>query len=308
MRGFVALTDYEWYRYLEARPHLDEVNFWRPKPDTFAAIRPGEPFFFKLKAPRRAVCGFGQFSRFTRLPLWMAWEVFGEANGAATPDEFRSRIEGASSTARGFDLDRETGCISIAFPTFFMPDDWVDPPRDWPRTGTMRGRLYDLAAGEGRHLWDACVARATGETVESWMPASTEADRYGEPQIIRQRMGQGSFRLAVLDAYGQACAVTTEHSLPVLDAAHIKPYSVGGTHEVPNGLPLRRDLHRLFDLGFVTVKPDRTFAVSRHLRDDWANGRVYYELEGTKITEPSRPEHRPSRELLEWHGDMVFRA
>jgi hypothetical protein len=30
MRGFVANTDYEWYRFLSGRPDLDEVNFWRP--------------------------------------------------------------------------------------------------------------------------------------------------------------------------------------------------------------------------------------------------------------------------------------
>ena len=83
VRGFVAPTDHGWYQYLQARPHLEEVNFWRPGGTGFAAIKPGEPFFFKLKAPQNAIGGFGQFSRFARLPLWMAWDVFGEANGVA---------------------------------------------------------------------------------------------------------------------------------------------------------------------------------------------------------------------------------
>ena len=54
-------------------------------------------------------------------------------------------------------------------------------------------------------------------------------------------------RFAVTSAYQSACAVTMEHSLPVLDAAHIRPYSDGGEHEVSNGLLLRSDIHRLFD-------------------------------------------------------------
>ena len=35
-------------------------------------------------------------------------------------------------------------------------------------------------------------------------------------------------RLAVPDAFGRACAVTGEHSLLVLDSAHIQSYAEGG--------------------------------------------------------------------------------
>jgi putative restriction endonuclease len=114
--------------------------------------------------------------------------------------------------------------------------------------------------------------------------------------------------MAVLEAYGGACAVTTEHSLPALEASHIQPYSHGGKHEVRNGLPLRRDLHSLFDLGFVTVRPNLTFAVSAQLRDKYANGRTYYALEGKKIQVPRDPSCRPSPDLLAWHSEELFRA
>jgi putative restriction endonuclease len=307
VRGFLAPTDHDWYRYLHARPHLDEVNFWRPGGGTFAALIPGEPFFFKLKAPYNAVGGFGQFSRFTRLPLWMAWDVFGEANGTGSRDELQARLVRLARDPGGFDLDRPIGCISIAFPTFFAPDDWVDVPDDW-KPNIVGGRTYDLSTGAGRRLWDESVARAVGSTTDPWAPEESAGPRYGEPRLVEPRLGQGSFRLAVLDAYGGACAVTTEHSLPVIEAGHIKPYGQGGLHEVRNGLPLRRDLHRLFDLGFVTVRPDHSFAVSSRLRDDWANGRVYYELEGRRIAEPAVAADRPDPELLEWHGDVVFRG
>jgi putative restriction endonuclease len=307
MRGFVAPTDHDWYRYLQARPHLDEVNFWRPGGGAFAALTPGEPFFFKLKTPHNAIGGFGQFARFARLPLWMAWDVFGEANGAPTIDDLRARLARLAPGRFPFDLDHEIGCISIAFPTFFTPDDWVPIPPDW-RPNIVSGRTYDLAAGHGRDLWDQCVERAVAPTADTWAAEAAEQLRHGKPQVIEPRLGQGSFRLAVLEAYGRACAVTTEHSLPVLEAAHIKPYGQGGKHEVRNGLPLRRDLHRLFDLGFVTVRPDRSFAVSRQLRDDYANGRVYYNLEGTRITLPTRSDDRPDSGLLEWHGDVIFRG
>jgi putative restriction endonuclease len=309
VHGYVAPTDYEWYEFLRARPRLEEVNFWRPGAGTFSALQPGEPFFFKLKAPHNALGGFGQFARFALLPLWMAWDVFGEANGVSDIHELRQRLSRLARSDGPLDLDRKIGCISIAFPTFFAPSEWVDQPADW-KPNIVGGRTYDLDQAIGRELWEQCVDRAvvTAASADPWTLEAAEQLRFGSPQTITPRLGQASFRLAVLDAYGSSCAVTTEHSLPVLEAAHIRPYGLGGSHEVRNGIPLRRDLHRLFDLGFVTVRPDRSFVVSRQLRDDWANGREYYALEGRKINVPANPSDHPDRTLLEWHGDAVFRG
>ena len=76
-----------------------------------------------------------------------------------------------------------------------------------------------------------------------------EAARFGRPALIQPRLGQGAFRVAVTDAYERRCALTRERTLPIPDAAHIRAYAAGGGHEIPNGLLLRTDIHRLFDLG-----------------------------------------------------------
>ena len=44
---------------------------------------------------------------------------------------------------------------------------------------------------------------------------------YGDPVLVRPRLGQGTFRVLVTDNYRRRCAVTGEKALPVLDAAHI---------------------------------------------------------------------------------------
>lgn len=44
---------------------VEEVNFWRPSPDTpFKALRPNELLLFKLHAPDNFVAGGGFFTRF----------------------------------------------------------------------------------------------------------------------------------------------------------------------------------------------------------------------------------------------------
>src|SRR5580704_17643107 len=63
-------------------------------------------------------------------------------------------------------------------------------------------------------------------------------------------------RVSVTSLYQHRCAVTGERTLPILDAAHIRPYEEGGEHDVTNGLLFRTDIHRLFDKGYVTISND----------------------------------------------------
>jgi len=95
--------------------------------------------------------------------------------------------------------------------------------------------------------------------------------------------------------------------LPALEAAHIKPFSEVKAHDVRNGLLLRSDLHRLFDLGYVSVRPDLRFVVSRAIKEDFENGRDYYALDEQEIRLPSDALKKPSTEHLEWHYEEVFR-
>jgi putative restriction endonuclease len=102
--------------------------------------------------------------------------------------------------------------------------------------------------------------------------------------------------------------VTNEKTLPALDAAHIKPYYESGEHLVSNGILLRRDLHALFDQGYVTINPSMRFEVSRKIKEEYENGRDYYRLHGGVVHVPANPINRPSREYLEWHNTTVYRG
>ncbi len=304
--GYIAVTDPGWYAQLRRTPGPKDANFWRPSARAFR-LEAGTPFFFKLKAPANAVAGFGYFAGFTILPDWLAWDTFGEANGVGDLRELRGRLSGIQKRARiQADAGGRIGCCLVAESVFFAQDDWVAAPRDWkPRTQT--GSRYDLSKGEGERVWRECLARAAGAQRpalrESVPPA---AERYGAPVLHTPRLGQGIFRVQVLDAYGRACAVTREHSLPVLEAAHIKPYAEGGAHRIENGLSLRSDLHRLFDRGYVTIDEQHRFVVGRRLREDFENGRSYYALHGKEIALPGDAAMVPDGRALEWHRGEVF--
>jgi putative restriction endonuclease len=312
MDGTVAITDHGWYEYLRDQGPLDEVNFWTPSAHFGFRGAVGTPFFFKLKAKYgHAICGFAFFARFARLPDWLAWETFGPRNGCATFKEMRRRIGGIRQRIdyHAARPSNEIGCILLAQPTFFEPQDWVLGPSDWP-PANLRHKRYDITHGEGHRIYETCLERVA----RLRRPAAVQADllsepapRYGTPQLVAPRLGQGIFRVAVLDAYGRACAATGEHSLPALEASHIQPYANEGPHQVSNGVLLRADIHRLFDQGYLTITTDHRLEVSGRLREDYQNGRTYYPLHGSTITVPRQEADRPSASFLEWHNTQVYR-
>lgn len=310
MRFFVGVTDLDWFRFLASRPDIDEVNFWQPSGGVeFKALSPGEPFLFKLHSPRNFIVGGGFFAHWSPLPVSLAWDAFGEKNGATSLSEMRSRLAKYRDVADDPRADYTVGCILLAQP-FFLPEaDWIPAPADWSRN-IVRGKGYDARSGEGLRVWrqvEAVLGAAVAQPAAPYEPQRV-AERFGSPTVVYPRLGQGAFRVLVTDIYDRRCAVTGERTLPVLEAAHIKPYSASGPHEPRNGLLLRSDLHTLFDRGYVTVTPQLRFEVSRRIREEFENGRDYYALQGQAVRPPLQADLLPAREYLDWHGSNVFRG
>jgi len=298
MKSFIAVTDADWLQTIRDGA-ATEVNFWQPKPTAVRQL-PGTPWIFKVRRSNR-IGGFGFFSYWTVMPLHIAWETFGPANGVQSYDAMANRI---ARLRRVENSDDQVGCVVLSDVTILDQGEYVAAPADW-HPNIVRGAGYDLAVGEGERIWNQLRALTAASPVRS--PLLAVAGGYAEAALVAARRGQGAFRLMVMDAYERRCAITGERTLPVLEAAHIRPFIEHEKHEVRNGLLMRSDLHRLYDRGLVTVEPDLTFRVSRSIERDYSNGKVYYALEGRKIASPVHDEARPAPEALAWHSRKVFR-
>jgi putative restriction endonuclease len=305
---YVAVTNPEWFFHLRAQAgavgRLDEVNFWNPSGKPLKGFRPGDPVFFRLKAPYRCIGGYGFFAAFQPLRLAEAWEFFGFKNGCASPFEL-ARLTGRLLADR-------IGC-TILRGVVLREDSahfgWRDA-EGWSGNGPNRGgtvRDPDLI----RRLMDeiAFDEAAVPDELRDEPFRLIEAD---ERRILlarsAQREGQGAFRARLLGAYGGRCAITGEHTEIVLDAAHIQPYLGPRSNHVQNGLLLTKEFHALFDQGYVTVTPEHEVRVSPRLRREWDNGRRYYPHDGQPLLVlPGAAAERPSAAVLEWHGAHVFK-
>jgi len=307
---FVGLTDYDWYCTLKSQ-NFDEVNFWRPGSMPFKALKQNDLFIFKLKRPYYAIVGGGFFVKYSLLPISLAWEAFGRKNGTDSYEELSERLR-KYREKNGIDLlNPYVGCIILTEPFFFGEEDWITPPDNWP-LNTVVGKVMYTEEGEGKLLFQEICKRLQKNTVTDRMITrndvvreNTEA-RY-QQIMVKHRLGQGAFRVLVTDAYQRRCAISGEKTLPVLEAAHIKPYSKDGPHHVQNGVLLRSDIHKLFDEGYLTIAPDYRVEVSRRIKEDYGNGRIYYQFHGKKLSVlPNRAEELPSKEFLAWHNENVY--
>jgi len=311
MKFWVGVTDNDWFDVVSHVPGIDEVNFWQPGGGSraFKVLQPGEPFLFKLHSPLNYIVGGGFFLKHTTLPISLAWEAFGIKNGARSFSDMHALIIKRRRKSLDSRDDFMIGSIMLIQPFFFERSDWIPMPADW-RPAIQQGKHYTVDADPGKSLWERTQLRLA-KFPKYMLPEQRIDDqaRYGNEVIIRPRLGQGTFRIMVTDAYHRSCAITEEHSLPALEAAHIKPFTESGPHAVNNGLLLRSDFHRLFDRGYITVTPDYRIEISRRLKEEFENGRSYYPFHGRQLARlPSPAEERPKAELLVWHNEMVFKG
>jgi len=301
MRAYVGVTDNDWFNYLSNLPELADVNFWQPHGNRlFGAIDPGELFLFKLHSPYDYIVGGGLFAHSSILPVSIAWESFGVANGARDLVEMKKRVSKYRHEPFVFSADYHVGCILLEQPFFLPREKWIPIPSDF-KLNIVQGKRYDLAVEPGLSIW-----RQLQGAEPLTCTVCEEAARYGKPTLTLPRLGQGSFRVLVTDVYERRCALTNERTLPALDAAHIKPYSESGGHTINNGILMRRDLHALFDRGYITINPALEIEVSRKIKEEYENGRDYYRLHGGKIHVPAKAGYQPSKDCIDWHNTHVY--
>ena len=307
MKYWVGVTDNGWFEYL-SHAGVDEVNFWHPRGKvTFAGLQPGSPFLFKLKRPFNHIAGGGYFVKSTSLPLSIAWETFGQKNGAQSRQIFELMIRKFITDTNV--RDPEIGCTVLSEPFFWPKDLWIPEPVGFAGS-IVRGRYYETTSLDDAHLWNQVQESLDGRAIRGPMHLVRDPEppeRYGPPVLMKPRLGQGGFRVLVTDAYRRRCALTGESTLPVLEAAHILPFAESGPHDVSNGMLLRSDFHKLFDLGMITVTPELRVEVSPRIREEYFNGKAYYRLHGQELANlPESVSERPSTDFLRWHNDNRY--
>jgi len=119
-------------------------------------------------------------------------------------------------------------------------------------------RIYQLSLALPTAPLEAFAARTRG------MSATTEAER-----LVRERIGQGIFRNALMEYWSGRCAATGIEQPELLRASHCKPWEDSNDAErldVHNGLLLAADVDAAFDSGLIAFEDDGRASLSGRLQ------------------------------------------
>ena len=188
--------------------------------------------------------------------------------------------------------------------------------------------LYGVVPGEYLPVWPVYVVRddpsrlvfsvavdLPAEVTHSTLDEVAEADigrRQYVTRITQQRLHQISFRIRVLRAYGQKCAVCRLRHSELLDAAHILPDGhPKGEPVVRNGLALCKLHHAAFDGYMLAVRPDLLIQIRPDILHEEDGPMLKHGLqgfEGVRILVPRVRSLHPDPEFLAERYDLFRRV
>lgn len=129
----------------------------------------------------------------------------------------------------------------------------------------------------------------------------------------RTRLHQHAFRVQVLTAYRERCAMCNLRHTRLLDAAHIVPDGEpGGLAVTSNGLSLCKIHHAAYDQSYLGIRPDLVIEVNRELLEEEDGPMLRHGLQELHrqrlVTVPHRDVEKPDRERLEWKYERFLTA
>lgn len=188
--------------------------------------------------------------------------------------------------------------------------------------------LYGVVRGEYRPVWpvfvvdDQPAALTFNVAVDApnaqWSSDSAGASFAGEDRrryitaTTQRRLHQEAFRVRVLRAYKERCAICRLAHTELLDAAHILPDGhPRGRPVVPNGLALCKLHHAAFDRHILGVRPDLFVDIRDDiLREEDGPMLIHglQEFQGKRVIVPRAESLRPDRELLGERYELFRKA
>ncbi len=176
---------------------------------------------------------------------------------------------------------------------------WNEFSQDWERLAFESERLL-------AQITETPLEQSAKVDVSDVVVEGKERDA-----IVRVRVNQSFFRVAVLTAYSHRCCISGIAVPELLNASHIVPWATDTTNRVNprNGLCLNVLLDRAYDRGFLTVTPEKIVKISKIIQqfpvltglNEWL-----IQFDGKPIHLPER--FPPNGDFLQYHYSTIYKG
>ncbi len=129
----------------------------------------------------------------------------------------------------------------------------------------------------------------------------------------QKKIRDSGFRRTIVTLYQHRCALCgirmlTPEGHTVVEAAHIKPWSISYDDRPNNGLSLCRLCHWSFDEGLMSVGKDYEVMVSKRVHVEKNLPGHILTLTDRPIFTPEKEHFWPEQDNLNWHRKKVFKS
>ncbi len=140
-------------------------------------------------------------------------------------------------------------------------------------------------------------------------------DYGGKPKIsIRESLIRNAFfRKSIVHVYDYKCAfcklkVTKNITQRIVDAAHIKPFSIFYDCRINNGISFCKNHHWGFDRGWFSIDDNYKIIVTNNLDESCPHSKPIIDFHGESIFLPSDTKCLPDINAIKWHRDNIYQV
>jgi putative restriction endonuclease len=166
----------------------------------------------------------------------------------------------------------------------------------------VRYPVYLVGEEQDRHQFVVALEQDQKLIPPNEPPAVQEIVKKYNERIVKTRYHQPLFRARVIHAYQERCAVCRLPFTELLEAAHIRPDSQGGSARISNGMSLCKIHHGAYDSEIIGISPDYKIHVRESVLATFDGPTLQHsikEMNGKSLQQiPSEPASKPDKELL----------
>lgn len=121
----------------------------------------------------------------------------------------------------------------------------------------------------------------------------------------------GVFKREIPKIYNYTCCISemrivSKLDISMVDACHIKPFSISYDDTICNGIPLSPNLHRAFDRGLIAIDENYKVVISKVFTENKSNFSLN-QFADKKILLPENSSYYPDNNNFSWHMKNVFK-
>lgn len=305
-KGYIIITDFEWYSFLKENYLKGHINFWRKDTRKIHVLNSGDRIYFLGKKTKkmkiRQVIGMAEFVCYYIKSIKDAWESYGKNNGYKSMEYMLERLN--RNNSEKLTEDTKIGSLILKEIIFFNRLINLNDTNIEFQKNIQSGKTLSLKEEEKIiKLLDRSYDKNKIKDDEVAVGFADEIEGEGRDseRNVKVRINQYKFRNGLLRRYGK-CLICGIDNKELLKASHSKPWNVSNSKEkldLDNGLLLCANHDSLYDRCLISFNSDGKIIISKSINEK--NRRLLNLNEETTLTVSEK-----CMKYIEWQRNSFF--